>query len=84
MSTRGSDEVTKNMIRISRTIVRETAATERGRPLLIELHPGFLAIRLKGTRQRWPLSYISIFWHAVKAAAEKDRAERNERRKTRA
>ena len=61
------------MVKFGRTIVRETAASERGRALLIELHPAFLVIRLKGTRQRWALSYTSIFWCAVKAAAEKER-----------
>jgi hypothetical protein len=39
-------------------------------------------MRLKGTGQRWPLSYISIFWYAVKAA-EKARTERIEKRKSR-
>ena len=71
------------MTRIGRPIVRETAARERGRPLLVELHPGFLAFRLKGTRQRWPISYESVFWSAVKLAAEKQREDRMKDRKRR-
>lgn len=48
---------------------------------MVELHPGGLIIRLKGTRHRWPISYESIFWLAVKVAAEAQRAERMTRRK---
>lgn len=64
------------MTRIERPILRETAALERGRPLLIELHPGFLVLRPKGTRQRWSISYHAVFWMAVKAEVEERRAER--------
>jgi len=71
------------MTRIGRPIVRETAARERGRPLLVELHPGFLALRLKGTRQRWPISHEAVFWSAVKLAAEKQREGRMKDRKRR-
>ena len=71
------------MTRIGRPILRETAVRERGRPLLVELHAGFMALRLKGTRQRWPISYESVFWSAVKLAAEKQREERMKDRKRR-
>lgn len=67
------------MTTIRRIIVRETAVTERGRPLLVELHPGFLVLRLKGLRQRWSISYGGVFWAAVKAAVEQERAERTKR-----
>jgi hypothetical protein len=30
--------------------VQKTAARERGRPLLVDLHPGYLVLRLKGTQ----------------------------------
>ena len=59
---------------IGRIIVRETAVTERGRPLLVELHPGFVVLRLKGLRQRWSIAYGSMFWVAVKTAVEEQRA----------
>jgi hypothetical protein len=58
------------MTRIERRIVRETAISDRGRPLVIELHPGGLIVRLKGTRKRWPISYESIHRLAVKVAAD--------------
>ena len=69
------------MTTIKRRIVRETGVTERGRPLVVELHPGGLIIRLKGTRHRWPISYESILWLAVKVAAEAQRAETMTKRK---
>ncbi len=71
------------MIKIVRRIVRETAVTERGKPLVVQLHPGGLIVRLKSTRQRWPISYESILWLAVKVAAEAQRAERMTKRKRR-
>ena len=71
------------MTKIVRRIVRETAVTERGKPLVVELHPAGLIVRLKRTRQRWPISYESILWLAVKVAAEEQRAERMTKRKRR-
>jgi hypothetical protein len=29
------------MLKITRRLMRETAVTDRGRPLIVELHPGF-------------------------------------------
>jgi len=50
---------------------------------VVELHPCGLIVRLKSTRQRWPISYESILWLAVKVAAEEQRAERMTKRKRR-
>ncbi len=41
------------MMKITRRLVRQTAATDRGRPLVVELHPGFVIFRLKRTRHRY-------------------------------
>lgn len=71
------------MTKIVRRIVRETGVTERGKPLVVELHPGGLIVRLKGTRHRWPISYESILWLAVKVAAESQRADRMMKRERR-
>lgn len=68
------------MTKIERPLLRETAALERGRPLLIELHPGFLVLRPKGTRQRWSISYDAVFWTAVKAAVKEQRAEKQQQK----
>ena len=32
------------------TVVRETAVSDRGRPIVVELHPSHLVLRLKGLR----------------------------------
>ena len=29
-------------------LIRETAATERGQPIVVELHPRYMALRIKG------------------------------------
>lgn len=72
------------MTRIERPLLRETATVERGRPLLIELHPGFLVLRPKGTRQRWFISYETIFWTTVKATVEERRAEKQRQKAAKA
>lgn len=72
------------MTKIERPLLRETAAVDRGRPLLIELHPGFLVLRPKGTRQRWSISYQAVFWMAVKTEVEERRAERQRQKAAKA
>lgn len=44
---------------------RETANVHRGCALCIELHPGFLAIWPKGTRERYTIGYEAIFSRAA-------------------
>jgi hypothetical protein len=39
------------------SITRETAAQERTRPIVIVLHPRYLTVRLKGTREAYNLDY---------------------------
>ena len=53
------------MTLVRRIIQRETKNTHRGRPLVIELHPGFLAIWPKGDRERYTISYEAIFSRAA-------------------
>jgi hypothetical protein len=69
------------MKKSERRIVWETAISDRGRPLVMELHPGGLIVRLKGTRDRWPISYESLLWLAAKTAADEERAGRFKKRK---
>jgi hypothetical protein len=54
---------------IRRIIQRQTKATHRGRPLVIELHPGFLAIWPKGNRERYTITYEAIFSRAALLSA---------------
>ncbi|MGH9633166.1 MAG: hypothetical protein ACRD7E_33100 [Bryobacteraceae bacterium] len=55
------------MLKITRSLVRETAVTDRGRPLVVELHPGFVVFRLKRTRYRY-----SADWHTLYRVCSKD------------
>jgi hypothetical protein len=52
------------------------------RQVVIELHPTFATLRLKGTRTSFDLSYSSAFVVAVKAADAAKRREKAEAKKT--
>ena len=45
------------MTRLTKPVTRESAALDRGRPLIVTLHPRHLELRPKGTRKRWTISY---------------------------
>jgi hypothetical protein len=64
------------MQKITRRVVRETAAADRGRPLVVELHPGFVVFRLKGTRYRYSADWHTLYRFAQRAEAERVVAER--------
>jgi hypothetical protein len=69
------------MQKITRCLVRETAVSDRGRPLLIELHPGYVVFRLKGTRQRYSIDWEALYRFAQRRKAECVVAERYSKRK---
>ena len=71
------------MQKITRRLVRETVVSDRGRPLLIELHPGYVIFRLKGTRQRYAIDWEAVYRFAQRREAERVFAERYARRKAR-
>ena len=58
----------------SRTLRRQTGSTYRGRPLVVELHPGYLTLREKGKRSTVDVPYDAIHalgWRlAARAQAE--------------
>jgi hypothetical protein len=60
---------------------RETGTYYRGRPLLIELHPGYAVLRRKGTRQRVAVSYDAILEFGYKILARQAALEKAERKK---
>jgi hypothetical protein len=62
-------------------LTRETGFMDRGRALLVTLHPRHMEMRFKGTRRRWSLSYDAALWVAVKRAAAVARQEKMEKRK---
>jgi hypothetical protein len=64
------------MLKITRRLVRETAVTDRGRTLIVELHPGFVVFRLKRTRYRYSADWDTLYRFAQKAEAERIVAER--------
>lgn len=52
------------------------------RPIVIEANEYTAYVRLKGTRQRFEISYAGIWNQAVKIAVEKKRAERRNRKRS--
>ncbi|HJT71304.1 MAG TPA: hypothetical protein VJ731_13985 [Terriglobales bacterium] len=65
-------------------VVRETAVLDRGRPIVVELHPSHLAVRLKGLRDTHFLAYDALLWRVMKNSAERAWSERLARKKGRA
>jgi hypothetical protein len=55
-------------LRPSAPVVRETDAFERTEPLVVELHPRYLSIRIKGRREEFTADYGEIFDLARKIA----------------
>ena len=72
------------LISTRRIVSRETASLVRDRgklkPVMIELHPGYMALRPKGRRMRFTLAYDSAYRIAVAAQVEAERRERREKR----
>ena len=60
----------------SNPVVRETAVSERGRPIIIELHPSHLVLRLKGLRDSHFVAYDALLWRVMKVSAERIVSER--------
>jgi hypothetical protein len=52
-----------------RPVVRETAVQDRGRPLVVAIHPRMIAIRAKGTHEWFSVPYDALFDLARKLAA---------------
>ena len=58
------------MTRIVKSVRRETAAESRKRPLVVEAHPGFLALWEKGCpTTRVSVSYLAIYQLGCKMQA---------------
>lgn len=64
------------MTRLTKPVTRESALTDRGRPLIVTLHPRHLEIRLKGTRRPYVIGYDVAMWFAIKRDLEIHRRER--------
>lgn len=68
------------MTRLTKPVTRESALTDRGRPLIVTLHPRHLEIRIKRTRRSYTIAYDAAMWHAIKRDLEIERRERASRR----
>jgi hypothetical protein len=55
-------------------VVRETHVLERTRPIIVELKPRLLELRLKGTQERFVLPYDVALDFARKRTAAQTRA----------
>jgi hypothetical protein len=67
----------------SNPVVRETTASDRGRPIIIELYPSHLVLRLKGLRDSHFVAYDALLWRVMKNSAERIVSERLAKRKGR-
>jgi hypothetical protein len=56
---------------------------ERGawRSVIVEAHPGYAVVRLKGLRGRFEICYGTVYQAAAHIAAERNRRERANKRK---
>jgi len=64
------------MTALTRPVRRVTAASYGGRPLIVELHPGFVILRLKGKRHQVSVDYQSIMDLGYRILARQEQAER--------
>lgn len=72
------------MTTLNRTIRRKTAATYRGRNIIIQLEPsGIVRVREKNRRIWYETSIEAIFSMAGKAYADRIRKESKEKRQNR-
>lgn len=63
-----------------KTVKRETAAVYRGRPLLVELHPGHVTLREKGRRSKVDIDYRTILETGYKMLWRAEQAEKKARK----
>jgi hypothetical protein len=72
------------MTTTAKPVRRETFSASRyrgkSRPLIIELNSTFIVIRLKGTKQRYTVTYEQMFTKGAENAARAAREERRQRR----
>jgi hypothetical protein len=64
------------MTRITKPVTRESGCVDRGRPLIVTLHPRHLEVRAKGTRRHYTISYDACMWLAVKREIDDKRREK--------
>jgi len=60
----------------SNPVVRAAAVSDRGRSIIVELHPSHLVLRLKGLRETYFVAYDALLWRIMKNSAERIVSER--------
>ena len=60
----------------TKPVVRETAAAERGDAIVVELHPKYMELRIKGKRAGVTVDYASVLDLARKIAYRRDHGGR--------
>jgi hypothetical protein len=58
-----------------KAVVRETRGEWRERPVIAEIRPGFLVVRLKGTQQSWTIDWASVAQWAKMRQAKQERGD---------
>jgi len=69
------------MTTLTHPVKRETSSLYRGRPLIIELHPGYMSIREKGTRRSVVVDYRTALEVGYKLLARQRLAEKLKEKK---
>lgn len=71
------------MTQVLKPVTRETLSRDRGRNLIVTLHPTYLEVRPKGTRRRYTLTYEACMWQAIRREVDEMRREKAKARKAR-
>ena len=69
------------MTTLTRPVRRETGVVFKGRPLIVEIHPGYLTLREKGRRHVVTLDYRTALDVAYKILARQRQAEKAKKSK---
>lgn len=67
-------------ITADKVLKRETASLDRLRPITVELHPRFLSIGIKGTREHYTMPWDMLLDRARFHDARQKLAEKQKRR----
>lgn len=68
------------MTTLSRPVRRETSTVYRGRPLIVELHGGYMTLREKGTRRAVTIDYRTALEVGYKLLARQAQREKGGKR----
>jgi len=73
------------MTSLVRPVRRETASLIRDggkvRPIVVEIHAGYMMLRQKGCRTKYALTYDVAYRYAVRLQVEAERRERKGRKR---